>query len=351
MLVAVMVVYATPLSARVVVSEPFQLSDRHPAGTRHQGIILRGALRLRRPAGTLPLAQLSGLAWDADEGLLYALSDDGYLVHLRPRFDNGNLATVIREAHYPLRDEAGDPLDGYAADSESLAIRCSNNGVRGDSELFVGFEITPRIVRFDTQGRFLATETLPEELAESSSYANPNQGLEAIGFDTLGRLWIAPERPLRHTGSLNRLYPGDELSWAFELADENYGAVTALTTTTSGHPLIIERRFVSILTPLRITLRLLRMTASNFIANVETIAVFDGAHGWRVDNFEGLARHEGERYFMVSDDNNSRLQRTLLVYFELRTPPGEPVAATAPAAAASVRPDYTGGCGNRAGAR
>ena len=47
------------------------------------------------------------------------------------------------------------------------------------------------------------------------------------------------------------------------------------------------------------------------------MAVFDTSQGWLLDNFEGLARHREQRFFMVSDDNRSALQSTLLVYFEL----------------------------------
>ena len=36
-----------------------------------------------------------------------------------------------------------------------------------------------------------------------------------------------------------------------------------------------------------------------------------------MDNYEGLTRHTGNRYFMISDDNESFMQQTLLVYFEV----------------------------------
>jgi hypothetical protein len=36
-----------------------------------------------------------------------------------------------------------------------------------------------------------------------------------------------------------------------------------------------------------------------------------------MDNFEGLAHHEGNRYFMISDDGRNPLQRTILMYFEI----------------------------------
>ena len=47
------------------------------------------------------------------------------------------------------------------------------------------------------------------------------------------------------------------------------------------------------------------------------MATLDSDHGLQIDNFEGLARHQSNRFFMVSDDNSVFIQRTLLVYFEL----------------------------------
>ena len=38
-----------------------------------------------------------------------------------------------------------------------------------------------------------------------------------------------------------------------------------------------------------------------------TIAVLSTSRGWRVDNFEGLARHRGMKFFAVSDDKRERL--------------------------------------------
>ena len=49
----------------------------------------------------------------------------------------------------------------------------------------------------------------------------------------------------------------------------------------------------------------------------EPIVILDTSQGWSVDNFEGLARHRGMKFFLVSDDNFKGIQRTLLVYLEL----------------------------------
>ena len=49
----------------------------------------------------------------------------------------------------------------------------------------------------------------------------------------------------------------------------------------------------------------------------EEIARFDSSQGWAVDNFEGVAHHIDNRYFIVSDDNANPQQKTLLVYLAL----------------------------------
>jgi len=51
----------------------------------------------------------------------------------------------------------------------------------------------------------------------------------------------------------------------------------------------------------------------------KTLFSWDTTEGWKIDNFEGLARLDQERYLMVSDDNANPLQRTLLVLLKLDT--------------------------------
>jgi hypothetical protein len=50
---------------------------------------------------------------------------------------------------------------------------------------------------------------------------------------------------------------------------------------------------------------------------VETLVNLDTGKGFQIDNFEGIARHQGKRFFLISDNNDFFLQRTLLLYFEL----------------------------------
>jgi len=92
-----------------------------------------------------------------------------------------------------------------------------------------------------------------------------------------------------------------------------------------GSLLAMQRSFRFALYPPVIVLQRLRLDGANpdAMLSAETLAVFDNGAGWMIDNFEGLTRHRDNRYFIVSDDNGSFLQRTLLFYFEVLEPAPE----------------------------
>ena len=125
---------------------PVSLSDQVAVGDTFMGIRLLGVLRL--PATTeagQTLGGLSGLAWDEDEGLLYAVSDRGQLFHLRPVFIDGKLIDVEILAAYPLRNGKNQALKGIWADAEGLVAVNGDNGIPGDGTLIVSFEWRPRL--------------------------------------------------------------------------------------------------------------------------------------------------------------------------------------------------------------
>ena len=94
----------------------------------------------------------------------------------------------------------------------------------------------------------------------------------------------------------------------------------ALECLPDGDVLVLEREFTPAFLRLVITLRRVQLpagAAADSRLKSETLAVLDSSQGWRRENFEGLARHRGNRFFMISDDNDTLFQRTLLVYFEI----------------------------------
>jgi hypothetical protein len=90
-----------------------------------------------------------------------------------------------------------------------------------------------------------------------------------------------------------------------------------------GSLLTLERSFVSIFQPLIVALRRSKPLAAPDASGplpMRDVAIFNSFKGSRPDNFEGLTRLRGKRFLMVSDDNQSALQQTILVYFELLDP-------------------------------
>lgn len=302
---------------------PISLADHVAPGDIYAGVRLLGALRLSHSEiNGLRLCGLSGLAWDEDAGLLYAISDQGALFHLRPVFDDqGHLAGARAIAAYPLQDASGKPVRAPFDDSEGLAIRNGDNQIQGDTELLVSFEVKPRVVRYGAKGEWRGEESLPTVLRDIRNYHDGNQALEAVTLDPRWGVLVGTETPLRSDppGQI-RIFTGSGRFWIYPLGGAPGSALVAMEALPDGSLLTLERAFVALLRPLVISLRraeLPTLGTTGTLLNVTDIAVFDSSQGWLLDNFEGLTRHRDRRFFMVSDDNCSSWQTTLLVYFEL----------------------------------
>ena len=340
------------------ISAPFSVSDDYATGDTFMNVRLQGTVRLLpEEINGLKPRELSGLAWDADEGLLYAVSDDGFLVHLRPEFHDGVLLRVYLEGAYPLLEHDGAAVKKKYADAEGLVARHTRNGIDGDSELVVSFEQQPRLVHYTPDGRYLTTTPLPQVLRDSARYSGRNKELEGLTeLDDFG-LITAPERPLKDADqSKIPLYSSSGHTWLYAPFDAEYSALVGLESMPGGDLLVLERRFASVFRPVVFSLRRMHMDTPTPAAEppVKDVARFDTT-AWTIDNFEGVAWHEGSNYFMVSDDNESVIQKTLLMYFEIRDTAPETVEIdgapdlNTPSNAASARRDCRAACGNRAG--
>lgn len=309
----------------VFAAEIFEFSAQHAVNDNFMHIRLRGTLFLpHQVINGLETASLSGLAWDEDEQILYAISDTGNLFHLRPVIKEHILQDVEVLNAYALTDSQGKKLAKAASDSEGLSLLNGNNGVKGDSELIISFERTPKITRVRPDGVRLEEYELPEPLQNVKLYVNNNKMLESVTLHSEFGILTAPELPLK-------TYPQDKItvfslegkSWQFPRHTAINSSVVAMEALEDGSLLVMERAFVSPLLPLIISLRQvwLKYCVGCEEAGenpVREIAIFDSSQGWHVDNFEGLSLHHDSFFFMVSDDNNRQFfQKTLLSYFEI----------------------------------
>lgn len=301
---------------------PAPLCDAPQRCERVGALRVLGMLELPpRTVRGLRFADLSGLAWDDDEGVLYALSDKGALFGLRPVFRNDRLADVALVSAAPLLDpRTGRRVRWQRADSEGLDIVNGRNGRRGDAELLVSFEREPRIWRYRPDGTFLGEIALPAALRDAHRYRGGNKMLESVCRHPREGILTAPEAPLAGETAFARLYRMDGASWRFP---PSRGGISALECLPDGDVLELERDYEAIRLRTVVTLRLLHLppnTPPDALLRADGVATFDSADGLHIDNFEGLAHHRGNRFFLVSDSNDVFLQRTLLLYVELTAP-------------------------------
>lgn len=272
----------------------------------------------------LAMVELSGLAWDHDENVLYALSDHGRIFHIRLDLADDKLNEVEFIAAFPLRDPQGRLLRGTSADSEGIALKNHRNGQPGDTELVISFEREPRVQSFTPQGHWQSTFALPETLSNPNGYRSRNKALEGLTIHPRFGVLVAPEWPLQTSG--NETLHITALSggvWTFPRYPAPKSGLVAMEALEDGSLLTLERSFVSIFQPLIVALRRSKPLAAPDASGplpMRDVAIFNSFKGSRPDNFEGLTRLRGKRFLMVSDDNQSALQQTILVYFELLDP-------------------------------
>lgn len=282
--------------------------------------IINSFLIKTKTIDSLPVVELSDLAWDEDEQLLYAISDEGLLYHLTLEFKDKKIKAVNIIAAMKLRDNKKQPLKGKASDSEGLTIRNGNNGKKGDSELIISFENKPRIAIHSTDGHFLKKIKTIKELRKRKYYRGGNKALESVALHPTYGVITAPELPLKES-SLNKktIYSSAGKEWHFSASKVENSSITAIEVISEDKLLILERAYNGILSPIIISLRQLNINQcdNENVCETEDIALFSSADGWVVDNFEGLTHLRGNQYLMVSDNNKNPLQKTLLVLFEI----------------------------------
>jgi hypothetical protein len=261
---------------------------------------------------------LSALRVGADGEHFVSLTDKGNWLTGRIVYEGGRPSGIVDATMAPMLGPDGRPLAARGwYDTESLAER--------DGWLYVGIERVNRIVRFDfaRKGVLARAEEIPVPLGISK--LPNNKGLEALAFappgsQLAGTLMAFSERGLDFKGNLKAFLLGGALSAEFSVKRRDEFDISDSTILPSGDVLLLERRFTWLS---GIAMRLRRIA----IADITPDALVDGPvvlfadMGYQIDNMEGLSAHPGPNgstiLTMISDDNFSVLQRTVLLQFRL----------------------------------
>ena len=234
---------------------------------------------------------------------------------------DGRLSGLADAKLAPLLTWDGRPLGRTRYyDTESLTI---SGGVA-----YVGIERRHAIVRFEWDAEGMAARArpvkLPDTVREHVENLESNQGLEAIGVapprsPLAGALVAVAERARGHSGPM----PGFIITGAhrgeFSIRRSNAYDISDLAFLPSGDMLLLERQFFLFG---GFSIRLRRVAAETIKpgAEVDGAVIYESDASQEIDNMEGLAVHqEGDRAVLtlISDNNFSPLQRTLLLEFSL----------------------------------
>lgn len=291
------------------------LMARAPDQTRFGQLIFRGGLVL---SSSHPVfGGFSGLARSADDRSLVAVSDSGHWLTARIERADGRLSALGDAILSPMLNASGRALARTRSnDTEGL---CIDGGVA-----YVSIERTHEILRFDWARRGVASRGQPIRLPAAVQNLPRNRSLEAVGVapatsPVAGSVVALAERSDGYDEPTLGIIVGGARPGVFRYQLIDGYEVTDLAFLDNGDMLVLERWY----RPWRgVGMRLRRVAGRNLMPDAlvtgELLADLDLAH--EIDNMEGLAVHvEAGRTILtiISDDNYSSLQRTLLLEFEL----------------------------------
>ncbi len=259
----------------------------------------------------IKFAEASDLAYDANSSKLYMIGDEGMLYVFETKLsDKIDSLNPLYARH--LSRGNGEWLKGKHGDSEGMDI--DKNG-----DLIISFEKIPRVINFDKNGTTKLSHKLPQSLINIDRYRSKNKALESVLLHSKYGIITAPERPLKgYKGRQKRIYSLDGKTWDYITDNIPHNSITAIEELDDGNLLILERAKSGRLSPITITLRKLYLDqkeGTNY--KTEILAMMKSRDGWSLDNFEGLTKVGKNRFLMVSDDNGSIFQKSILVYFKV----------------------------------
>lgn len=140
------------------------------------------------------------------------------------------------------------------------------------------------------------------------------------GLPLAGTLIAFSERSLDRAGNLRAFLIGGRKGGVFTIRRSDDFDISDAALLPSGNVLILERRF-SWARGVAIRLRRIALSSIALGSVVDGPVLFFADLGYEIDNMEALGVHHlasGETILtMLSDDNFSPLQRTLLLQFKL----------------------------------
>jgi hypothetical protein len=312
-----------------VTAIPIDFDRDNPSRKEFGKLIFRAGLNLF--AKSSHFGGYSAMAVDPSGRSLLAISDAGMWMKADLDYDGRRLKGLSQVVLGPLLGTTGKPLrDDSERDSEGMAL------IDGDTKqgtALVSFERKHRIARypFTVQQFGPPSGTIP--LPPGAGRLTLNSGIEAMAYIKTGRLkgtLVAfGEHLTDKNGNLQGWLIGGPSPGTIVLKRLAGFDVTDAAPLPDGGIVVLERRFRF---SEGIKMRIRRIAASELKPGrlIEGEVLLDANDSLNIDNMEAIAVHRtasGETVLtLMSDDNFSPFQRTLIMQFTL--PDSTPIAAT-----------------------
>ena len=307
---------AAPVSIDVN-ARPIASFDPHDrAHVRFGSLQYRSGLVLTSPFRSF--GGLSGLRLDSNGEHFISFSDKGSWFTGRIVYQDTKMTGLADVEAAPMLGPDGKPITTRGwFDSESIAL--------DGSFVYIGLERVNMVLRFNFSKGF--TRSLGEVVPMPPAVKKLpfNKGLEALVFvpggqPLAGTLIAMSERGLDANGNLIAFLVGGPTPGPFSVRRRDSFDISDATLLPSGDLLVLERKF-SLVNGVGIRIRRIPLASVAPGAVVDGPSIFDADLGNEIDNMEGIdsfVTPQGETVLtLISDDNFSMIQRTLLLQFTL----------------------------------
>ena len=264
---------------------------------------------------------LSALRLDKKGEQFISLSDKGDWFTGRLVYSGKNLKGLADVKSAPMLGGDGKRIASRGLfDTESLAF--------DGSHAYVGIERVNQILRFDFGKGGIGSRGEPIAVPPELSKLPFNKGIESLVFvpkgqPLAGTLIAISERGLDLSGNTLGFLIGGPSPGQFSVVRTKDYDISDAMLLTSGDLLILERKF-SIMKGVGIRIRRIPLASVNPEALIDGPTIFEVDLSYEIDNMEGIDAHVTEDgdivLTMISDDNFSMIQRTLLLQFTLVDP-------------------------------
>jgi hypothetical protein len=301
-------------------SEAIPSFDHRDPGRRRFGLLdFRGGLVLTSPAREF--GGLSAINVAGDGASFLAVSDRSWWLRGRITYNGTRPSGIAAAEMAPMLGPDGRRLSARGwYDTEAIA--------RDGNTVYVGLERVHRIVRFDYGKDGLLARARPIEVPAAFRSFPSNGSVEALAFvprgsGPLGGTLIAiAERGRDRNGDHLAFLIGGPRAGQFTIKRRNDYDVSDAAALPNGDLVIVERQF-GWTTGLYIRLRRIPIAEIRPGALVDGPVLMEADLGQQIDNMEGIGVHRagGDTVLtLISDNNFSPLQRTLLLQFSLAEP-------------------------------